>query len=148
MPLAGERVRASDITGFERGYAEITANPPGVTSAALADIAGLSVGVQVVSGRLYQVMFNARGVQSTVNTDVVQLALAAGGTVIDDGFWIATGGASARWKPNLWARYLAASTGLVTFTVQMARASGTGTVTIGATSGSAKLWVIDAGLPA
>lgn len=150
MPLAGERVRASDITGFEKGYAQITANPTGTTSAALADIPGLSVDVDVVAGRLYQVQFNARGVQSaTSSTDVMQLALAADGVVIDDGFFITSGAGSARWKPQLWARFLAAATETVTFTVQMARNSGTGTATIGCSANSpGKLWVIDAGEPA
>lgn len=151
MPLAGERVRASDITGFEVGYAQITSNPTGTTSSTLADIAGLSVSVPVVSGRLYQVIFNARGVQSSVGatSDVVQLALTADGTVIDDGFFITTGANSARWKPNLQARYLATATETIEFTVQMCRNSGSGTCTIGASANSpAKLWVIDAGLPA
>src|SRR5690242_12416759 len=127
MPLAGERVRASDISNFEIGFAEITANPTGTTSSTLADVAGLSFTGSVISGRLYQVMFTCRGVQSATSaTDVVQLAILVNGTVIDDGFWITTGSTSARWKPNMWARYLATSTGSVTFKIQMARNSGSG----------------------
>lgn len=156
--LAGNRVRASDINALDTRvtaaelsrYVEITSNPTGTTSATLADISGLSLAVSVTSGRSYDVIFKCRGVQTTSGTtDVVQLALTAATVVIDDGFWICTGGTSARWKPVLWARYVAAATGSITFTVQMARvAGGAGTATIGAAAtSSAALWVADAGIP-
>lgn len=156
--LAGNRVRASDantldtrITAEELSrYVEITSNPTGVTSATLADISGLSLSASLTSGRSYLVTFKCRGVQTTSGTtDVSQIAITAAGTVIDDGFWITSGGTSARWKPVLWARYVAAATGSVTFTVQQARvAGGAGTTTIGASATSpASLWVVAAGIP-
>ena len=128
------------------GFAEITAAPAGSTSAVMAAIAALTVTVDVVLDRVYEILFRLRGVQSTVAGDDVKVGIMRGAATIRDSIIRVPTTGTGWFGADITARYVATASGSQTFAAALARAAGTGTVTVSAGASSpAQIQVRDVG---
>lgn len=116
------------------GYAEITTTSAGTTGDNI-DVAGLSTTIQATAGRLYRITAQIAGHQSTVTGDDVQAYIVADGTgLAANGRQRINTANSATSGGSFTARYVPAASGAKVCKIQVGRVSGTGSVSLAAST--------------